>query len=352
MLSLRGIGLACLPLVVVHGQYQIAHVMSGPSFFDTWNFYNNVDNITNGDAFFVSQPDSLPDRLGLAFINDAGNAIIKVDNTTTLSSSSQKRNSVRIASTSSYSVGSLWIADIAHLPYGCSAWPAWWSQASNGPQGGEIHTFEGVNQVSHNQISLHTSPGCVLDRSDTSFTGTVNSTNCSASADSDQGCVVTDPRTLSYGADFAQSGGGVFVTEFAAKGISIWFFPRSAVPDSVHNDNGSIDTSTLGTPVANYSSEGCNTTTVFQPQQLILDITLCGDVAGNATVFAETCSGTCSDDVIGPPSAYDNAYFEIKSINTYLDPNFSSNGATGSPTIWNFRCTLGISALAWLVALM
>lgn len=103
--------------------------------------------------------------------------------------------------------------------------------------------------------------------------------------------------------------------------------------------------------------------TFFEPQHLIIDITLCGEFlttnftsftkpssrrlvsllylclsasnspslyisAGNPSVFAQTCSGTCYNTfVIGPPSNYDNAYFEIKNIRTYHDPSVTSTGA-------------------------
>ena len=40
--------------------------------------------------------------------------------------------------------------------------------------------------------------------------------------------------------------------------------------------------------------------------------------AGAAYVFAQTCPGNCYIDwVTGPPSNYDNAYFEIKSIKIF-----------------------------------
>lgn len=55
----------------------------------------------------------------LIAVNDAGNAIMKVDNTTTLNYG-ENRNSIRISSTNQYTVGSLWVADILHLPYGVS----------------------------------------------------------------------------------------------------------------------------------------------------------------------------------------------------------------------------------------
>lgn len=43
--------------------------------------------------------------------------------------------------------------------------------------------------------------------------------------------------------------------------------------------------------------------------------------AGAADVFAQTCSGLCTD-LIAEPSNYDTAYFELRSIKTY----------TGAPT--------------------
>lgn len=72
-------------------------------------------------------------------------------------------------------------------------------------------------------MTLHTEPGCAQVAPVQSST-IVNSTDCSYENDSNQGCVVMDPSTASYGAGFAAAGGGVFVTEYAATGISIWFF--------------------------------------------------------------------------------------------------------------------------------
>lgn len=47
----------------------------------------------------------------------------------------------------------------------------------------------------------------------------VTSTNCSYLANENQGCIVMDPSSSSFGAGFANSGGGAFVTEFATTGI-------------------------------------------------------------------------------------------------------------------------------------
>ena len=53
----------------------------------------------------------------LAFVNSAGNAIMKVDNTTTVAFN-DKRNTIRISSKDSYGVGSVFVADMLHVPYG------------------------------------------------------------------------------------------------------------------------------------------------------------------------------------------------------------------------------------------
>ena len=56
----------------------------------------------------------------LAFVNTAGNAIIKVDNTTNNLQFNQDRNSVNIATQDYFSIGSVWVSDMLHVPYGVS----------------------------------------------------------------------------------------------------------------------------------------------------------------------------------------------------------------------------------------
>jgi hypothetical protein len=55
--------------------------------------------------------------LQLAYVNSAGNAIIKVDNTTVVPPNSD-RNTVRITTAEAFPVGSLWIVDMLHVPFG------------------------------------------------------------------------------------------------------------------------------------------------------------------------------------------------------------------------------------------
>lgn len=318
MLLLQFVAWSLAAPLLVHAQYNMVKEYIGEHFFDDWDFYGNNDNLTNGDVFYVPFKQAAQSKL--ATINEAGNAIMKVDNSTELNFG-DKRNSIRISSKAQYTVGSLWIADILHLPYGCSVWPAWWSSAPDWPDGGEIDTLEGVNQANMAHMGLHTNPGCMLTNASVQTSTLINSTDCSIFANSNEGCIVTNPNTTSYGPGFAATGGGIFVTEFASKGISIWFFPRSSIPASLQGNQSSIDTSTLGTPVANWPASGCNINQFFEPQELVFDITLCGDYAGNQQTFLQTCSGICYDDwVLGSPSNFDTAYFEVQYVRVYGEP--------------------------------
>ena len=53
----------------------------------------------------------------LAFVNAAGNAVMKVDNSTKINFG-DKRNSIRVVSKQQFTVGSVWVSDIVHIPYG------------------------------------------------------------------------------------------------------------------------------------------------------------------------------------------------------------------------------------------
>ena len=67
----------------------------------------------------------------LAFVNDAGNVVLRVDNVTNNPNpgpdSTFGRNTVMVISNDPIDIGTLLVADIAHIPFGCSVWPAFWT---------------------------------------------------------------------------------------------------------------------------------------------------------------------------------------------------------------------------------
>lgn len=307
----------------VHAAYNLVQTWEGQSFFDGWEFYGSYDNLTNGDAIWVNKSVATSDHL--AYVDSNGKAILKVDNTTNVIYN-YKRNSVRITTTNSFPVGSVFLLDALHLPYGCSVWPAFWTMGPNWPIGGEIDIVETVNLMTQNQMAVHAASGCTK-ANNSQQTGTNNSPNCTAGP----GCTVLETNTKSVGAAFAGAQGGVWATQFDVSGIYIWFWNRASLPSNLQNPGSTIDTSGWGTPSAAYPSSTCNITNYFTPQKLVLDITLCGDWAGVPSVYNATCSGgttgVCyTDNVIGAGSPhYDNAYFQINYVRVYTVDGVTSS---------------------------
>ncbi|EKM79808.1 hypothetical protein AGABI1DRAFT_38657 [Agaricus bisporus var. burnettii JB137-S8] len=305
---------------VASAAYAPLREYAGSNFFDGWDYYGFHDNTTWGNVTYVDRQTAMSSRL--TYVNGAGNAVVKVDNTSFIQNGPLVyRNSVRITSQEVYGIGSLIIIDVRHIPYGCSVWPAFWTLGSGKtwPQGGEIDIIESINLLPNNQIALHTTPGCFQSQN-LGQTGQTTEGDCSTP----QGCVVRETKANSYESGFAQAGGGVWATQIDASGIFIWFWSRPDVPENIKTSNNasSIDTVPWGIPTASYPADGCNISQYFTPQNLILLTTLCGNWAGVPGIYDSTChtpTMSCAvDNVVGPGSpTYDQAYWEISWIRTY-----------------------------------
>ncbi|GAA6058766.1 hypothetical protein JCM10212_001882 [Sporobolomyces blumeae] len=324
-----GVALLASLAVPAHAAYTLERNSAGSNFFDGWTYWGNRDNLTNGAVNYVSQASSSH----LAYVDaGTGNAIVKVDNTSTLAYGAL-RNSVRITTSETYGIGSLFVLDALHLPFGCSVWPAFWTHAVSWPSGGELDIFEGVNLQQTNQVALHTVAGCYS--SDTNVTaphGTLQSTNCDYTVAANQGCTFVDERNASYGEAFARQGGGVYAAELSSDAISVWFFPRDQVPADLRDSTSTPVPAGWGAPSAYYPQSSCNINQYFAPQQITLNIALCGDWAGQPGVFGTTCSGSCAD-LVQDPRNYDDAYFEIASVRVYTGGVDTRSRAAASAVI-------------------
>ncbi|OWT36813.1 hypothetical protein C362_05550 [Cryptococcus neoformans Bt1] len=346
--------------------YPLVESWHGEGFFDGFKFpVETYDNTTNGDTFWAT-----PANTSLLYTTSSGTTILKVDNSTFVPYL-EKRFAPKLLSKSAYEIGTVWVFDAVHLPYGCSVWPAFWTQGPSWPAGGEIDIVEGINLQATNMIALHTSgaSSCTIPTiSPSSFSGTVSYPNCDNSQNYGSGCTVYDTNTNSYGREFAEAGGGVYVAEFARDGIRIWFMTRSAIPDAIQVNATQIDTSSLGTPVAEYPSTSCDIASLFGPQTLTINIALCGDYAGLPSELEKTCPALVGDAtwyalfpsfhhtekrpthkfvsisyttyVINDGSTtYSQAYFEINYVNVYssnpssvttISPSGPSTSATST----------------------
>ncbi|KAJ7800330.1 glycoside hydrolase family 16 protein [Mycena olivaceomarginata] len=315
-------------LVSLVSCYNIVDNFSGLTFFDNWDFYGNYDNLTLGDVVWLSEADAFTQELAL--VNAAGNVIIKVDNFSNVPFN-QKRNSVRITTKASYSLGSLWIIDAVHLPFGCSVWPSIWTMGPTWPAGGEIDIIEGINLQTANQVALHTTTGC-LHTTPPEQKGTSSVVDCSEAS----GCLVGETSPNSYQSGFAAAGGG-----FGLRNLTILGASRPNVPASITQSTAtsSIDLSDWGPPSASYVNSTCAIENFFGPQKMVIDITLCGEYAGLPDKYLETCAGhgptgICyNDNVVGPGNNYDDAYFELKSVRAYTTgtPGATGVAALGAP---------------------
>ncbi|USP77155.1 glycoside hydrolase family 16 protein [Curvularia clavata] len=232
------------------------------------------------------------------------------------------RPSVRLESKKKYNSG-LIVVDVAHMPFGCGTWPAFWTTGSNWPNNGEIDIIEGVNDQVVNQMTLHTGPGCQIGSDTTQFAGNVTSKNCDVKAKGqkdNQGCSIGDTSTQSYGAGLNAIGGGVYATQWTSDAISVYFFPRGSVPEDVLGD--SPDPSGWGKPSAKFEG-GCDIENTFKQHQIVFDTTFCGVWAGATDVWeSSSCSqkaATCQEWVQNNPEAFAEAYWTINALKVYQD---------------------------------
>jgi len=290
-------------------RWNLAWSAEGSGFFDDWTFWSG-DDPTHGQVNFHGADSAL------AYIGSDGNAIIKVDDTNDLASGAN-RGSIRITSNYAVNENSLVITQLNHIPYGCATWPAFWMVGPNWPAGGEIDILEGVNLNGNNQMTLHTNPGCTHDPNagETGSLGSVSDCNSANGANGNAGCSVIDTNTQSYGDNFNNNGGGVWATQWLGTGISIWFFPAGSIPaDITANapDPGTWPaTSTAFFP---FGTGYCDTS-FFNNLNIVFDITLCGDWAGNA--YSATCgSATCSSEVESAGNFHD-AWFDVSFVRVY-----------------------------------
>jgi hypothetical protein len=181
---------------------------------------------------------------------------------------------------------------------------------------GEIDIIEGVHDQTFNLYTLHTTPGCTLDTSQT-FTGTPRSTDCDTAVNFNSGCGIEDTDAHSYGSGLNDQGGGVFATLWDGDGIrictffphmndrayvqytadfSLGFFPHCAVPPDIVAETP--DPSKWMKPKAFWAKSSCPSS-FFHSLTITFDITLCGDWAG-ATYNAAGYSGSCAERVADP----------------------------------------------------
>ncbi|KAJ7275518.1 concanavalin A-like lectin/glucanase domain-containing protein [Mycena haematopus] len=309
--------------------WHLTQSYAGSTFFDGWDFWDTSDP-THGTVQYLSQTDG--QNAGLVQINDAGNAVMRVETTPTVAST---RKSIRITTQQSFT-GGLIIMDAVHMPTGCATWPAFWSDGPDWPTGGEIDIVEGVNNYTANQATIHTAPGCNLPTDSPAQLGAsaaavTGGTDCAAATSMNAGCGMRSTSTQSFGPGFNSNGGGVYAMQWDSSGISVYFFARGSVPSDI--GAGTPEPTTWGLPMARWPAADCNPWTYFYTHVAIFDTTLCGDWAGSVwtqsgaapgqdvSCATQTGFSTCEAFVQGSGASFAEAcaslYWEVASVKFY-----------------------------------
>lgn len=198
-----------------------------------------------------------------------------------------------------------------------------WTFGPDWPNSGEIDIIEGVNSQNANKAALHTSAGCTISNTG-AFNGQIMTPNCDVNAPgqyTNAGCQISSYDSATYGQGFNANGGGVYATEWTSDAISIFFFPRGAIPRDL--SNGNPNPTGWGKPMARFEG-GCNFDQKFQNHNIIFDVTFCGDWAGNVWGQDSVCSSrapSCQAYVQNNPGAFTDAFWQVNSLKVY-----SSNG--------------------------
>ncbi|KAK3117398.1 hypothetical protein LTR53_001312 [Teratosphaeriaceae sp. CCFEE 6253] len=304
--------------------------LAGGNFFEQFSFWDSSDkkygpDPTHGYVNYVNQDVAKQN----GYITTSSDQIYIGTDAVNVTGSAG-RNSVRITSNKSYSSG-LVILDLDHMPGGmCGTWPAFWMVGPNWPNAGEIDIIEGVNSQATNAMTLHTGPDCAITDNG-AFSGSIVTPSCDVNAaaqNANAGCSIDTPDTQSYGAGFNANNGGVYATNYAADAISVYFFPRGAIPADIAG--GSPDPSGWGKPLAQFQG-GCDIAEKIHDQQIVFDLTFCGDWAGQVWASDSACSAkasTCNDFVQNNPAAFQDAYWAINSLKVY-----QSGGGTTSSSV-------------------
>ncbi|KAF2258363.1 endo-1,3(4)-beta-glucanase-like protein [Lojkania enalia] len=285
--------------------------------YDSSNWLSKFDvqaiaDPTHGFVTYVNQQQAQQDGL----IANRGNQVyMGVDTRTILSPNGPGRKSVRIQSKRAYN-HALVIADFAHVPgSNCGSWPAFWMVGPNWPNQGELDILEGVNLNTYNQITLHTSPGCVPSVGSGGQSGRpIGEADCGANGGF-VGCSVQSTSATSYGTAFNANGGGVYAALWTSSGIKVWYFAARDVPANIRN--GSPDPNSWGQPTANFA--GCNFDAKFSNMNIIFDITFCGDWAGQVwgSTSCAQVNPSCNAYVAQQPQSFGDTYWLVNSVKVY-----------------------------------
>ncbi|KAL0579253.1 hypothetical protein V5O48_002757 [Marasmius crinis-equi] len=296
-------------------KYVLTESYEGHNFLSGFNF-TAIEDPTHGRVNYVNE--SIASSQNLTYSSD-DTFILRSDFTTVLNATGPGRNSVRLTSKRQYNA-SVMIYNVRHMPEGCGTWPAIWSYGDDWPNNGEIDVVEGTNNQDANEATLHTNTGTLHYGSEPYY----DWEDCDWLVNYNAGCGVKFRQAKSFGPAFNANGGGWYAVERNDKFIKVWFWARDNgdVPKEVECGAPILKPRTWGTPDAYFpSTNSCSLEQKFGPHNVIINLTFCGDRAGESTLYRNSgCPSTCVDYVDNNPGAFVEAFFDFAWMKVYETP--------------------------------
>lgn len=305
---------------------------SPPNFFDRFDFFTDVDP-THGFVQYVNKTYARSKGL-IETCSDSVRFGVDHKNVYTTNGTfgiDTGRTSIRLQSKSTYTHG-LFVLSLNHMPWGCGAWPAWWTLGPSWPTNGEVDIIENVNLQSENLMSLHTSRGCTISGQDE--LGTVTKNDCFSDGGANSGCSVQSNSSSSFGSKFNSQGGGTYAMEWTSSYIRIWNWAAGSEPQDLMF--GTPNPDSWGQPVTNFQGS-CDIDNHFQQHQIVFDVTFCGDFAGETygtsscpQIYGLSGRDSCNAYVARNPAAFQDTYWDINCLKVYQHFPATSNSTLSS----------------------
>lgn len=326
----------------LHDEYKLTWRAEGETFFDDWQFIET--SMTRGAEWYLNRSEAF--FHSVAHASSAG-AILRVGEQV----HPFKRRSLMLRSPQAWRPDSGFMVAMKykHVPYGPGIWPAYWLVNSDlpWPKGGELDVLEYANDQTA-KVTFHTDFNCslevnkmktcareMIDVDDEMIPSCF--TNYSGN---ELGCL---PNQVRKTGEWYSKNPGVLAVLWDASGIIVYHIPQAEIPEDLKNDKPEPNKWPGRWRFAYMPFDPSGCVNVARPQEIVLNIALCGDWAGNAWWDCEECKQTgfvpnycipahvtepatdCCTIYMSNPSAEENlktkAYFDIDYIKVFQPKN-------------------------------
>ncbi|KAM3547483.1 hypothetical protein ARSEF4850_010000 [Beauveria asiatica] len=298
--------------------------------YDASNFLEEFEFQTSGirpghdfSAYVRNETDAI--KKGLVSVQ-GGKIYLGVDSKNEVYSSESGRATLRVQSKNSFKQGLV----ITSGTLGTGQYP----------ENGGINMYEGWNLYPVKKVRLFTGPentnSCVEDRFH--HLDLPGANFCETIIGYDNDGFLTQLCQFEYIQNkiWGSSEGGIQALEWTSDAIKLYNWPIDAAPSNIKSSNP--DTSSWGTPSAQFTKPGCDTQKAFSTQTLQFSLSFCqslvqtlwsrtlADSKGGPTCRALTGEYFCDGYIRNKPEAFKNFYFEVEDIRIFDQDTQNTQG--------------------------